>query len=168
MSKYNIAIDLGNENTAIYKAGAGVVLKEPTLIAFNANRRRVLNSVGLKAKKIIGKTNPTVDVYTPIDRSEIVDSSMMQILLNEFLNKIKNKSLLKNQHEAIFTVPCGLDDDEKKEYKRLGYECGFNEVALVPAGVCALLGMGISSSDSQSHMVVNLGGGVTDISVVNA
>ncbi len=169
MTKYDIAIDLGNENTTIYKAGGAVVLKESTLIAFDGhNRKKVLNAVGNKAKKIIGKTNTTIDVYAPIDRSEIVDSSMMQMLLTEFLNKIKGEGLLKPQYQAIFTVPCGLNDEEKMEYKRLGYACGFNEVSLVPSSVCALLGMGVSHTDSQSHLVVNLGGGVTDIAAITS
>lgn len=169
MTKYNIAIDLGNENTTIYKAGGAVVLKEPTLIAFDThNRKKILNSVGIKAKKLIGKTNMSIDIYSPIDRSEIVDSSMMQILMNEFLGKIKGESLFQPQYNALFTVPCGLNDEEKLEYKRLGYACGFSDVTLVPASVCALLGMGVSHADTQSHMVVNLGGGVTDIAVVNS
>ena len=165
MREYNIAIDVGSTNTIIYKQGQGIVLKEPSVLAvecFKGNEKMV--AVGHKAKSLIGKTAKNIDVVRPIQEGSIVNITCAKKMLEGFFEKIDDKKLLARKY-IVFSVPCGLTKAEQEDYKNLGYLLNANSVALVPSVFFALAGM-VSDNLTAPRLIVNMGGGVTDIAVI--
>lgn len=168
MATYNLAIDLGTSNTVIYVAGLGVALKEPSCIAIEVvNNKRIVKCVGSEAKKLIGKTNSSIEVIFPISEGVIQNFNLAKLMLKEFIKKVSPSGLFKPKNRVLFVHSCGLTKEEKSKIKDLAYALNISQMALVPAGVCALIGMEVEENDPNSHMVVNIGGGVTDISIIN-
>ena len=168
MVNYNLAIELGSSNTVIYMAGIGVVLKEPSLVAIQTiNNKKSLLCVGSAAKNLIGKTNESVDIISPVIESEIVNFNMCKLMLKTFLDKVAPSGLFKKRNKVVFILPCGISKIEKKKFIQLAYALNINVVGLIPASVCALIGMEVEETDPYSHMIINIGGGSTDIAIVN-
>lgn len=168
MTTFNLAIELGTSNTVIYVAGLGVALKEPSCIAIETiNNKRVVKCVGSEAKKLIGKTNNSIEVVFPIVEGVIQNFQLAKLMLNEFLKKVAPTGFGKPRRRVVFVHSCGLTREEKNRIRDLAYALNITATALVPDGVCALIGMEIEENDPNSHMVVNIGGGVTDISIIN-
>lgn len=167
MSNYNLAIELGTTNTVIYKHGTGIVLKEPSLIAINNDGKgKTLHAVGEKAKALIGKTGSQIEVVEPIVEGVIVNKQLAQIMLKEFLKKIDCYNLSKQK--VVFCVPVGITEKEKNRLLSLAYGLNFYTVSLIPVSVCGLVGMDINVQEPHSHMIVSMGGGLTDIAIVTS
>lgn len=165
MSNYNLAIELGTTNTVIYKQGMGIVLKEPSLIAINnSGKGKTLHAVGQEAKALLGKTGGQLEVIEPIVEGVIVNKQLAQIMLKEFLKKIDCFNLSKQK--VVFCVPVGITEKEKNRLLSLAYGLNFYTVSLIPASVCALVGMDINIKEPNSHMIATLGGGLADIAIV--
>lgn len=168
MMGYNLAIDIGTSNTVIYVAGLGVALKEPSCVAIETiNNKKVVKCVGSEAKKLVGKTNNSIEVIFPIIEGVIVNFQIAKLMLKEFLKKVAPTGFGKPRRRAVFIYSCGLTKQEKNRIRDLAYELNIASTALVPAGVSALIGMEVEENDPNSHMVINIGGGVTDISIIN-
>ncbi len=168
MSAFNLAIELGTSNTVIYVAGLGVALKEPSCIAIETiNNKRIVKCVGSEAKKLVGKTNNSVEVVFPIVEGVIQNFQLAKLMLKEFLKKVAPTGFGKPKRRVVFVHGCGLTKEERNRIRDLAYALNITSTALIPAGVCALIGMEIEENDPNSHMVVNVGGGVTDISIIN-
>ncbi len=164
---FNYAIEMGSSNTVIYRVGYGVVLKEPTLIAVEHDGDKVvIKGVGLKAKKMLGKTSGKVEVVAPIFEDVIVNQAYAKLLLREFLNKVASKGLF-SRVKALFCLPCGLTLKERTKYKHLAYSLNITYAETLPCAICALTGMDVDVYDATSYMVVNIGGGNTDVAVVS-
>ena len=163
---FNYAIDLGSSNTVIYKVGYGVVLKEPTLIAIEHNgNKNIVRGVGVKAKKLQNKTNNKIEVISPIEEGIIVNEIYAKLLLKEFLKKINVNTMLKTT-KMIFCLPCGLTAQERGMYKKLAYGLNITYAETLASSICALTGMDVDVYDTTTYMMVNIGGGNTDIAVV--
>ena len=168
MATFNLAVDLGSVNTVIYVAGLGVALKEPSCIAIETiNNKRVVKCVGSEAKKLIGKTNNSIEVVFPIVEGVIHNFQLAKLMLKEFLKKVAPTGFGKPRRRVVFIHSCGLTKEEKNKIRDLAYALNITSIALIPAGVCALVGMEVEENDPNSHIVVNVGGGVTDISIIN-
>ena len=168
MAQFNLAIELGTSNTVIYAAGLGVALKEPSCIAIETvNNKKVVKCVGIDAKKLIGKTNNSIEVFFPIVEGVIANFQLAKLMLKEFLKKVAPSGFGKPKKRAVFIHACGLTREEKNKIRDLAYALNITSAALIPCGVCALIGMEVEENDPNSHMVVNVGGGVTDISIIN-
>ncbi len=168
MATFNLAIDLGSVNTVIYVAGLGVALKEPSCIAIETiNNKRVVKCVGTEAKKLIGKTNNSIEVVFPIIEGVVHNFQLAKLMLKEFLKKVAPTGFGKPRRRVVFIHSCGLTKEEKNKIRDLAYALNITSIALIPAGVCALIGMEVEENDPNSHIVVNVGGGVADISIVN-
>lgn len=165
MKNYNIAIEMGSSNTMIYKFGYGVVLKEPTIMALQGSRKKIIKCVGASAKKLIGKADNNIEFVYPIKDGVIVNREYAKLLLNEFFKKINNKKLF-NRNRVVFITPCSLSSKDINEYKNLGYSLNVSDVEILPSALVALSGMGIDLKDESAKLVVNIGGGLTDIAVV--
>lgn len=165
MFSYDYAIELGTTNTVIYKSGVGIVLKEPSLIAiYNDGKRKVLKCVGSEAKALIGKTGSGVEVFEPIVEGVIINKQLATILLREFLKRVDNAKLSKLK--VSFCVPVGITSKERNNLLNLAYGLNFHTVTLIPSSVASLVGMGVDITQPNSHMMVNIGGGVSDIAIV--
>ncbi len=165
MTKYNYAIELGGGQTKIYQKDCGLVLCEPTLVAAEPTSSGYsLLGLGKEAKALMGKTNDEVEVFSPIVNGKINNFEYAQELLEYFFEKVKYK---KNSGNIIVLVGCGISNNDKKLYRDLLHKVGFKEVALVPTAVCTCVGAGKNISSTKINMVVNIGGGNVDISVIN-
>lgn len=163
MAKTILAIDFGSQNTSIYKKQVGLVLKEPTLVGIteNMNTYNVVE-FGQNAKKMLGKTNNDVKFISPIFAGVITNLAIAEELLNYFLAKV----LFKNEKfDIVFTVPCGLTDEEILNFKNLGLTLGAGKVYLVPSVLTALLGSNVNIDKASGVLSLNLGAGTIDMAI---
>lgn len=165
MTKYTYAIELGGGQTKIYQKDCGLVLCEPTLVCAEpkSSGYSVLG-LGKEAKRLMGKTKDEVEVFSPISNGKIINYEYCLELLEYFFKKIEYK---KNRDNIVVLVSCALNYADKKLYRDLLHNVGFKEVALIPTAVCTCVGAGKNISSTKINMVVNLGGGNTDIAVIN-
>ncbi len=163
MAKTILAIDLGTTNTSIYKKNIGVVLNEPTLLCVTEllGKTEVV-SFGLDAKKMQGKTNEDLEFVSPIINGLIASFNLTEKLLIYFLKKILEEN---EKFDIVFTVPCGLKEEEILSFKNLGYSLGANKVYLVPSVLVALLGAGENINKASGVLSLNLGGGTIDMAI---
>lgn len=163
---FNYAIEMGSSNTVIYRVGYGVVLKEPTLIAVEREGdKTIIKGVGVKAKKLLNKTSNKVEVVAPIHEDTIVNQEYAKLLLKEFLKKVSCGFM--NKVKALFLLPCGLTLQERTKFKHLAYSLNITYAETLPSAICALTGMDVDVFDTTTYMVVNIGGGNTDIAIIN-
>lgn len=164
---FNYAIEMGSSNTVIYRVGYGVVLKEPTLIAIEHDGdKTTIKGIGNKAKKLLGKTSSKVEVVAPIFEDTVVNPQYAKLLLREFLKKVSSMNPF-SRVKALFCLPCGLNVKERAKFKHLAYSLNITYAETIPSAICALTGMDVDVYDSTAYMVVNIGGGNTDIAIVN-
>lgn len=162
--RYNYAIELGGANTTIFAREQGFVLKEPTLVAVETSTEGYkVKAVGEEAKKLVWKTLDEVEVFNPIANGVIENFEYTFIMLSTFLKKIKYKK----SSNILVLIPCGLSAEEKKKYYSLFDKLGFNEISLIPAVLCSLLGCNVNILSPKASMIVDIGGATTDIAVVN-
>ena len=163
---YSLVVELGTTFTSIYKSEVGIVLKEPTLVAIeNDGNKQVLRGVGHSAKQFFTNLENNVNVVEPVVEGVIVNKTLASIMLQEFLKSINVVNYAKEKVGVV--VPIGLNEVEKNRILNLFYSLNFNTVSLLPSVVCALAGMDIDLNKQSSHMVVVIGGGVTDIAIIN-
>lgn len=163
MAKTIIAIDFGSNNTSIYKKQVGLVLKEPTLVAVTQDFNGLkIMELGQNAKKMLGKTNNDIHFVSPVETGNIVDMPLAEELLTYFLRKV----LFSNEKfDIVFTVPCGLTDEEILNFKNLGLKLGAGKVHLVPSVLTALLGANVNIDKASGFLSLNLGAGTIDMAI---
>ena len=164
MNKQLIALKLGTTVTTIYKQGEGLVLKEPTMLAtVGGFKNREIKAVGKEAKRMQGRTSGNVSIIYPVNSGLITDTDMATEMLASFLKKIFPRSFLKPNIKALVCVPLGISINERKNFERVCYGAGIADVTLVPAIICTAIGAGLPINTSSGKLVVNLGGGCTNI-----
>lgn len=165
MVKYKFAIEIGGADTKIYVKDCGLSLCEPTLVAAEPTTEgyKVIG-LGREAKKLMGKTNDAVEVFSPISNGIVKNVAYCQKLLEYFFEKVGYR---KKHDNVMVLVNCGLTETEKKAYLSLLHSVGFKEVVLVPTVLCTCLGAGKNISSTKINMVINIGGANTDIAVIN-
>lgn len=167
MNKQLIALKLGSTITTIYKQGEGLVLKEPTMLAtVGGYKNREIKAVGKEAKRMQGRTSSSVSMIYPVNSGLITDTDMATEMLREFLKKIFPRSFLKPNIKALVCVPLGITINEKKNFERVCYGAGIADVTLVPAIICSAIGAGINIGTNSGKLLVNLGGGCTNIAAI--
>ncbi len=162
--RFNYAIEIGGTNTGIFVRGQGYVLKEPTLVAVENNLDGYkVKAVGSEAKKLLWKTTDEIEVFNPVANGVIENFEYALIMLKDFLKKVEYKK----GANVVCLIPCGLSKEDKIKYYSLFDKLGFNEILLIPSVICSLVGMGINVASAKANMIVDIGGGSTDIAVVN-
>ena len=165
---YQIAIKLGSSNTSIFKQGEGIVLFEPSLIAYTGSgKERVIKAIGTKAKKMLGRTDDQTFVVSPIFEGKIADNDLAVVMLKSYLAKVMGGGLLRPKIKAVVCVPLGLTTNERKAFEKVCYMAGIQDVVLVPAVMCGALGYNLPISAPNGCCLVNIGGGSTDIAVAS-
>ncbi len=163
MAKTILGIDFGSTNTSIYKKHTGIVLKEPTMLAISESMGEMkIVDFGLNAKKMLGKTNEDIEFVSPILNGTIYDMRLAESLLAYFINKILYNN---EKFEIVFSVPCGLNEEEILNFKNLGLKLGASKVSLVPSVLMALLGANINIDKASGYLSLNLGGGTIDMAI---
>ncbi len=163
-SNSDIAIDLGTANTLIWTKGEGIVLNEPSIIARDTINDRIC-AVGNEANKMLGKTPPAIETVRPLQDGVIADDDMANEMIKHFLKKINKNNF--SRPRIIICIPSGVTKLEQRAIKEAA-EVGGNasEVYLIQEPMAAAIGIGIDVSSPTGHMIVDIGGGTTEIAVI--
>ena len=165
MNKYKYAIEIGGSYTKIYVRDEGFALCEPTLVAAEPTPQGYsIIGLGKDAKKLLGRTGDSVEVFSPVLNGQINNYEYLKALLVHFFQKLGFK---KKWDSILVLVNCGLSEKDKDTFRSLLYDIGFKEVVLIPAVICSAIGAGKNVSSTKTNLVVNIGGANTDIAVIN-
>ncbi|NLW51954.1 MAG: rod shape-determining protein [Tissierellia bacterium] len=159
-----IAIDLGTTSVLVYTRGKGVILKEPSVVAYDRFTDKIV-AVGLEAKEMIGRTPGNIAAIRPMKDGVIVDYNSTEKMLKHFLRKSVGKSLIKP--DVIICVPSEATQVQKRAVMQAASKAGSNNIHLIEEPLAAGIGSGIQVSDPGGSMVVDVGGGTTDIAVIS-
>lgn len=163
----DIAIDLGTANTLVYALGRGLIIDEPSLVCvrFHGGSREVL-AVGATAKRMIGRAPEAIEIVRPLRDGVIADFVATEIMLREFITRAKS-ALGFVRPRILICVPSGATPVERRAVYETALSAGARRVHLIEEPVAALLGAGLPIDDPASFMVVDIGGGTTDIAVLS-
>lgn len=167
MASNKIAIDFDCLYTNIYKAGYGVVLSEPTVVAISGDGKYEVKSVGTDAKKIIGKTTENTKIVFPVFEGEIVNERVASKLLSAFLQKVDCQNSLFGL-EAVCSVPCGVDAKMLESYTKTLKNAGITKIHFVEAPLLSAYGQRIPLSDDTPCFVIDMAGGTTNVAALTA
>ena len=159
-----IAIKLGSSNTSIYKQGEGLVLFEPSYVAYEEHSgHKTVVAVGNNAQKMQGRTDERIEVTSPIIEGRVKDLELATIMLKSFIVKIIPSSFIKPKIKAVICLPLGLNLKERKAIEQVCNMSGIQDVIMVPAVLCGAIGYNLPVESVQGLCVVDIGGGSTDI-----
>jgi rod shape-determining protein MreB len=160
-----IGIDLGTANTLVYVPGRGIVLNEPSVVAVSERDNRIL-AVGIEAKEMIGRTPDDIIAYRPMRDGVIADYRVTEAMLRYFIGKAMGRwNLLKP--EVMISVPAGVTSTERRAVIEAAMRAGAKNAFVVKEPILAAIGAGIPIYEARGHMVVDIGGGTTDVAVIS-
>ena len=161
----DIGIDLGTSTTLVYVKGSGIVLNEPTVVAINDITGEVL-AVGKEAKEMLGRTPDNIIAVKPLKGGVIANLYGTRMMLDEFVKKSTNKSFL-SKPRIVVCVPSGITDVEERAVEQVAYDAGAREVYIMEEAMAAAIGAGIKVDSAEGSMIVDIGGGTTEIAVIS-
>ncbi len=164
----DLAIDLGTANTLIYVKGKGVVTNEPSVVAVQKDNRgnSRVQAVGMEAKQMLGRTPGSIVAIRPMKDGVIADFEVAEAMLRYFIQKVHNrKSLVRPR--IIIGVPSGITQVEKRAIRESAREAGAREVYLIEEPMAAAIGAGLPISEPSGNMIVDIGGGTTEVAVIS-
>ena len=162
----DIGIDLGTASILVYVKGKGVVLKEPSVVAFDVDTRKI-KAIGEEARLMIGRTPGNIVAVRPLRQGVISDYSVTEKMLKYFVHKLVGKSLFGRKPRISVCVPSGVTEVEKKAVEDATYQAGAREVSIIEEPIAAAIGAGIDISKPCGNMIVDIGGGTSDIAVIS-
>ncbi|QWK20752.1 MAG: rod shape-determining protein [Hydrogenobacter thermophilus] len=162
----NIGIDLGTANTVIYADGKGIVLYEPSIVAIDTRTKRVI-AVGREAKEMLGKTPESIQAIRPLRDGVITDFEATQVMLTYFIDQAIGGGIFRPKPRIIIGVPSGVTQVEKRAVIDAAKGAGAREVYLIPEPMAAAIGAGLPIEEPIGSMVVDIGGGTTEIAVIS-
>ncbi|MFZ7102313.1 MAG: rod shape-determining protein [Peptococcaceae bacterium] len=162
----DIGIDLGTANSLVYLRGKGIVLREPSVVAIQRDNGNVL-AVGEEAKKMIGRTPGNIIAIRPMKDGVIADFEVTHNMLKYFINKaLKGKSILVKPR-VVVCVPAGVTSVEERAVKEAAVQAGAKEAHLVEEPMAAAIGAGLPVHEPTGNMIVDIGGGTTDVAIIS-
>ncbi|NJK60793.1 MAG: rod shape-determining protein [Oscillatoriales cyanobacterium SM2_1_8] len=159
----DIGIDLGTANTVVYVSGHGIVLQEPSVVAID-KRDKTVYAVGLEANKMIGRTPEDIEAVRPLRDGVIADFGAAEMMLRSFIKRVK-KGIF-NPHIAI-GIPSGVTDVERRAVMEAARKAGASEVFLIDEPLAAAIGAGLPVAEATGNMIVDIGGGTTEVAVMS-
>ena len=159
----DIAIDLGTANTLIYVKGKGIVLNEPSIVAFDRNTKRII-ALGNKAKEMLGREHKEIRVTRPMRDGVIADFEIAEGMIRAFIKKVKVGVL--SSRRMVVAVPSGVTEVEKRAVRDSAEHAGAKEVHLIAEPMSAAIGIGIDVEAPAGSMIIDIGGGTTEIAVI--
>ena len=161
----DLAIDLGTANTLVFARGKGIVVNEPSIVAINKNSGEVV-AVGREAKEMLGRTPGNVVAIKPMKDGVIADFKVTEKMLTYFIQKAHNRRVLVHPR-IVIGVPSEITPVEKRAVQDSAYRARASEVYLVEQAMAAAIGAGLPIEEPSGNMVVDIGGGTTDIAVIS-
>ncbi|GAA0747563.1 rod shape-determining protein [Clostridium oceanicum] len=161
----DMGIDLGTANTLVYVKGKGVVLAEPSVVAINKDINKVL-AVGEEAKQMIGRTPGNIVAIRPLKDGVIADFDVTQTMLKKFIEKISPKSGFTNPR-IVICFPSGVTEVEKRAIDEATKQAGAREVVLMEEPMAAAIGAGLPVNEPTGSMIVDIGGGTTEVAIIS-
>ncbi|MGD0338749.1 MAG: rod shape-determining protein [Bacteroidota bacterium] len=159
----DLAIDLGTANTLIWVKGRGIVLNEPSIVAFDRNTKKIV-AIGNEAREMLGRTHRDIRTIRPMKDGVIADFEIAEGMLREFIKKIHANWL--PSRRIVICVPSGVTEVEKRAVRDSAEHAGAKEVHLVAEPMAAAIGIGLDVDAPAGNMVVDIGGGTTEIAVI--
>lgn len=160
----DIAIDLGTANTLIYVKGKGIVLNEPSIVAFDKNTKRII-ALGNKAKEMQGREHREIKVTRPMRDGVIADFEIAEGMIRAFIKKVRGTSAMASRR-VVVAVPSGVTEVEKRAVRDSAEHAGAKEVHLIAEPMAAAIGIGIDVEAPVGNMIIDIGGGTTEIAVI--
>jgi rod shape-determining protein MreB len=161
----DMAVDLGTANTLVYVRGRGIVLNEPSVVAVNQDTGGIL-AVGIEAKKMIGRTPGNIVAIRPLKDGVIADFDTTERMLRYFIQKVHKRSYLAKPR-IVVCVPSGITGVEQRAVKDAGYAAGARKVYIIEEPMAAAIGAGLPIHEPTGNMVVDIGGGTTEVAVIS-
>jgi rod shape-determining protein MreB len=163
----DLAVDLGTANTLIYEKNNGIILNEPSVIALRVNgNKKIPVAFGAEAKAMLGRTPPGVEVIRPVRTGVIADFEGAAIMLSHYIDKVISGSFTLFKPRVIVGIPSGITEVEKRAI-RLAIESKTRDVQLIEEAMAAAIGAGLPVNEATANMIVDIGGGTTDIAVIS-
>ncbi len=161
----DIGIDLGTASILVYIKGKGVVLKEPSVVAFDRDTNQI-KAIGEEARLMIGRTPGNIVAVRPLRQGVISDYTVTEKMLKYFIRKAVGKKMLRKPRISV-CIPSGATEVEKKAVEDAAYQAGAREVSIIEEPVAAAIGSGIDIAKACGNMIVDIGGGTADIAVIS-
>jgi rod shape-determining protein MreB len=161
----DMGIDLGTANTLVYVKGKGIVLREPSVVAINSLNKKVL-AVGEEAKKMIGRTPGNIVAIRPMKDGVIADFDVTQMMLKKFISKVIGKNSFASPR-IIVCFPSGVTEVEKRAIDEAAKQAGAREVVLMEEPMAAAIGAGLPVDEPTGSMIVDIGGGTTEVAIIS-
>ncbi len=167
----DLSIDLGTANTLIYVRGQGIVLNEPSVVAIRQDRGpggpRSVAAVGSEAKRMLGRTPGNIVTVRPMKDGVIADFTMTEQMLQTFIRKVHKSRFLRPSPRVLVCVPCGSTQVERRAIKESAESAGARDVFIIEEPMAAAIGAGIPVAEARGSMVLDIGGGTSEVAVIS-
>jgi len=167
----DLSIDLGTANTLIYVRGSGIVLDEPSVVAIHQDATRggpkTIAAVGAEAKKMLGRTPGNLTTIRPLKDGVIADFTVTEKMLQHFIRKVHERRFFQPSPRVLVCVPCGSTQVERRAIKESAAGAGAREVYLIEEPMAAAIGAGIAVDEARGSMVLDIGGGTSEVAVIS-
>ena len=161
----DMAVDLGTANTLVYVRGRGIVLSEPSVVAIDSRTGEV-HAVGIEAKRMLGRTPGTISAIRPLKDGVIADFDVTERMLRYFIQKVHRRTHLAKPR-LVVAVPSGITGVEQSAVKEAGHQAGARRVYIIEEPMAAAIGAGLPIHEPTGNMVVDIGGGTTEVAVIS-
>jgi rod shape-determining protein MreB len=163
----DIGIDLGTANTLVYVRGKGIVINEPSIVAVNTQTDEVV-AIGEEAKKMLGRTPPHIQAVHPLVHGVISDFEVTEKMIQHFIRKVQQQSMnFMTRPRVVIGVPMGITEVERKAVEDAALNAGVREIYLIEESMAAAIGARLPVQDAVGSMIVDIGGGTTEIAVLS-
>ena len=164
----DLSIDLGTANTLIYVREQGIVLDEPSVVAIRiSNGQKTIAAVGTDAKRMLGRTPGNIMAIRPLKDGVIADFQVTEKMLQHFISRVHKNSFIRPSPRVLICVPCNSTQVERKAIRESALSAGAREVRLIEEPMAAAIGAGLPVEEASGSMVVDIGGGTTEIAILS-
>ncbi|MFD0772745.1 rod shape-determining protein [Streptomonospora algeriensis] len=161
----DMAVDLGTANTLVYVRGRGIVLNEPSVVVLNSSTGKII-AVGIEAKQMIGRTPSSITAVRPLKDGVIADFDITERMLRYFIQKVHRRRHFAKPR-IVIAVPSGITSVEHRAVKEAGYQAGARRVYIIEEPMAAAIGAGLPIHEPTGNMIVDIGGGTTEVAIIS-
>lgn len=171
MFSNDLSVDLGTANTLIYVKGKGIILDEPSVVAIRQDHvgggQKRVAAVGIEAKRMLGRTPGNITAIRPMKDGVIADFHVTEKMLQHFIDKVHENKFLRPSPRVLVCVPCGSTQVERRAIRESALSAGAREVYLIDEPMAAAIGSGMPVGEANGSMVVDIGGGTTEVAIIS-